>query len=70
MGDVNQKIQSVEMWPRSDGKPFTGVMMGDKKIFDIEKDCGWEIKKVFTDYTLEPNSHKCLVVVFEPVEES
>ena len=40
MGDVNQKIHSVEMWPRSDGKPFTGVMMGDKKIFDIENDCG------------------------------
>ena len=67
MSQINQKMHSCEIWTDKDS-PITGVMMADKKLFELEKDCGWEITKIFTDYTLEYNSHKYLIVVLEPKE--
>lgn len=52
----------------NDKKEITGLIMGEEKIFDMNANCSWKISKILTDYTLEPDSHKYVVVVLEPKE--
>lgn len=62
-----RKEHSTEIFA-NDEKEFTGLIMGEEKIFDMNSDCNWKISKILTDHTLEPDSHKYVVVVLEPKE--
>lgn len=62
-----RKEHSTEIFA-SDKKEITGVIMGEEKLFDMNANCNWKISKILTDHTLEPDSHKYVVVVLEPKE--
>ena len=52
----------------NDKKEITGVIIGEEKLFAMNDNCSWKISKILTDQTLEPDSHKYVVVVLEPKE--
>lgn len=62
-----RKEHSTEIFA-NDGKEITGLIMGEEKIFDMNTNCSWKISKILTDHTLEPDSHKYVVVVLVPKE--
>ena len=63
---IQNKHNIIECLPNDNNSPFINIQMGDKVVCRAEADSGWIITKVYTDYTFAPNSHKKLIVVFEP----